>query len=308
VPSAPTTTFLAHGNKSISLCYLNKAAKVTCTPVAHTAMLEGVEVSYFQKNGYNLIRFSPVPPIAKFSAIKTRIKAPVTFTARAFMVGLNKAAVVLEHHAARHTNDLPMPSVIEAGGCTYDDGGGLSCDGGGGGDGGESDPGGDMGCGDCSYPGDPDPDQPPDQDSVPATNANDPCTVVDGTTVCVMTGPRPMPAPIPTPPPVGSIPPVVGIPPIDQLPSGPAPWFPTVDWCSLLGLGCPANPPKGSYMDQPQYQEDIAACQKQYELDIIECNFYPNDSRMAIACRARAGDYNAACLTAAREAARAREP
>lgn len=319
VPSAPTTTFLAHGSKSISLCYLNKAARVTCTPVGHTSMLEGIAVSYFHKDGYNLIFFRPMLPASKSSAVKPQTQASVAFTARAFMTGLNKAAVVLEHHAARHKSDLPMPSVIDAdgsgGGCSYDDWGDLTCDGGGdGGGGGSSDPVGDMGCDDCSYPGDsdpaqqPDPVQAPDQGSVPATNAGEPCGVVDGTTVCEMTGPRPLP--VPAAPPAGTIPPVGGIPPIEQLPRGQTPWFPQ-SWCDWDHFFCsggqePRDNDRGPNSDTGGKTRDeldeICNNINKVEVDMCKVNYPPSSKyREYLACKEKADQRMFDCFRTANQ-------
>lgn len=230
VPSAPNTTFVAQGNRRISLCYLNKAKTVTCTPVVRTDSLNGIDVGYMQKGGYTLVRFSPTKAGDKRAGI----------AAKTFMAGLRRAAAVLERHAARHIGDLPMPSAIDTGGgadgnCNYGDDGELTCTGSGGG--GDSIPGG-VECADCTYPDDPESDPPADTGSVPATNANEPCTASGDSIVCVMSGPRLPPLPMPTPTPApGTIPPVGSTPPDERLPSGPAPWLPTIDWCQLIGLG-----------------------------------------------------------------------
>ena len=320
VPSAPTTTFVAQGDKRVSLCYLNKAATVTCTPVVPTVTLEGIDVSYFHKNGYTLVRFSPVTPSSTTAAAKTLIKTPtkvpnVAHAARAFMAGLNKAAVVLEHHAARHIGDQAMPTVVDAGGsggvCTFDDSGGLSCSGGGGGGddgggGGDPVPG---GCWDCNYPGDPDPVLPPNEGTTPATNANEPCTVVDGSTVCVMTGPRPLPVPAPTVPPIGDIPPVGGIPPIDQLPSGPRPWLPPIDWCSLLGVGCPPVMPSEAYGSPEWYAGAVANCKREANAKYNACHALAEFRPSGLAdCISKADKSYEACLQEAEDATRRYRP
>jgi uncharacterized membrane protein YgcG len=323
VRSAPTTTFVAHGDKRVSLCYLNKAATVTCAPVANATTLAGIDVTYFQKQGYTLVAFRAATPSSKSASVT----APkVALAARAFMAGLNKAAVVLEHHAARHIGDLPMPSVVDAGGsCGYDDEGGMSCSGGGGGGGegggGESGGGGDpvptggTACWGCDYPADPVP--PPDEGTTPATNANQPCTESEGTTVCVMTGPRlPMPIPIPPPgggmpPPIGGIPPVGGIPPIEQLPSGSSSpwWLPTIDWCQLIGVGCPPVIPMEMYGSPAWYAEAVAGCKKEANAKYDTCRamaiFRPSGYDE---CMKNADNSYQACLQEAEDATRRYRP
>lgn len=286
--------------------------------MARTSVLEGIDVRYLQKDGYNLVFFRP---LSQTSVAKTKRDQSVASAARAFMVGLHKAAAVLEHHAARHNGDLPMPSVVDAGGgsCSYDDWGDLTCDGGSGGRGGDGDSGSggnggndsgeDTGCSDCSYPDDADPAQAPDQGSVPATNANQPCAVVDGTTICEMTGPRPLPIPVPTaPPPVGTIPPVGGIPPIEQLPSGQTPWFPQ-SWCDWFPVLCSAGQeprdndrgPNGDTSGKTQAElDEICVNINKVEIDVCATRFSPSKlPRDFAVCRDNANQRMYACFRTA---------
>lgn len=216
-------SWIAKGDKRFSLCTPTQTLKVRCAPVVATRTMTDITVTGGNApDGTPLVMFMP-------SQTTKRTPANVVRAVERFMGRLTKASATLNRQAVSYA---PKPwdtalkvgntaSVIDAGsggGCTYDDFGGMACEGGGaGGEGGGGGRGGERGfdpyqggewggCyGACDYPagnesGDPEPNTDQNGDpmpvvEVPGQREPDPYSGP----VVVITGQRPDPIIIPIP-------------------------------------------------------------------------------------------------------------
>lgn len=133
------------------------------------------------------------------------------------------------------------------------------------------------------------PDLPPSAD-VPVVVINRP-TCVYSPLGLVCTGPRPPPAPLHPDDPL-----------TPQRPWNPE--IPTWNFCKTFGIFCSDNDRgDGASHDGKTYEELVQACWVLYEAEDEQCTFQEKigaDYRTVRACRARAADRHAACLTTAR--------
>jgi hypothetical protein len=274
VKGAPTS-FIAFGEKRISLCYKTHEPTVTCTPVVSSSVLKDIQVSTFVQNGISYLRLTHRPGTKKESASLRRAD-------KNFVRNFGIAVGVLQRHSTRESGPGSNSSFVAegGGGCSLDEDGNVTCtespgSGGGGGN-----------CWDCDYPGgdeSPPPDNPEDDEgTVPAGNAGTPCVVTPIGVVCTI-----------TPPPV-----VGGVPPVEDLPSTPP--RPEWTWCDRFGLFCGWSNPIANQSEA--YEEAIHECLQQYDRDMTECNLYrravgPEKYRI---CMERSAKYLRDCQTKAR--------
>jgi hypothetical protein len=320
-------SWIAFGDKYISLCAPNRL-KVACSPVTATATMRDINIrAYVGDHNAAVIAYD-------FHPSTTRTAAELIVVTDYFNKQLAKKVAHFNRMAAVYAPPPPRAGppkmtpgtdpkkaginpmlIAEVGGsCVYDDFGDLDCSGG---EGGAAGAGTDVTEYDWTNEADWDTTEDTSLPPIPSfpigpdTNNLDPCTGPDGSNICqqiTVTGTRPSTG--------GCVygpfgractfsPPVIGDP-LDVPPPAEAPWF-SQDACNMVKAFCTKNQvqdneriPVGG--DGVSYEDKVIACEAMYDFEMTECSAYrgASDARSRAACRSKAADRLAACMTTAR--------